>query len=118
MLIKTISLGVAFALAACASYPVPAERIANATASIRGAQEVGAAGQPQAALHLKLAQQQLQQAKAMVEDGKNERADYVAMRAQVDAELALAMAREAASRARAEQFAQQQMSQQPQPIMR
>ena len=94
-------------VAACASYPAPTERLANALASIRGAQEVGASGSPQAALHLKLAQEQATQAKALMDDGKNERAEYVAQRAQVDAELALAMAREAQAGAQAQNVAEQ-----------
>jgi hypothetical protein len=49
---------------------------------------------PEAALHLKLAQEQFDKGKALMDDGDNRRATYVLMRSRADAELALAMARE------------------------
>ena len=49
---------------------------------------------PQAALHLKKAQDHIAQAKALIADDENERADFVLQRAEADAELALAQARE------------------------
>jgi type III secretion system FlhB-like substrate exporter len=92
-----ITLFALLPLAACASYPVPTERLANTTAAIRGAQEVGASGTPQAALHLKYAEEELARAKRLVADGNNERAEAVAANAQSDAELSLALTREAAA---------------------
>jgi dsDNA-specific endonuclease/ATPase MutS2 len=59
---------------------------------------------PRAALHLKLADEQISQARQMIQNGDNERADYMTLRAYNDAELALAIAREETARKRAEQL--------------
>jgi hypothetical protein len=91
----TIIGALAIALGACGSYPPPTERMASSEATIRGAQEVGATGVPAAALSVKLAQEEVQKAKQLMQDGDNRRAELVLMRAQADAELALAQAREA-----------------------
>ena len=85
-----ISVGVG----ACASAPPPHERVATSEAAIRGAREVGSEQIPQAALHLKLAEENVQKAKALMKDGDNQVAAFVLLRAQADAELALALARE------------------------
>ena len=81
-------------LAACASMPPPHEREANSEAAIRAAREVGAQQNPQASLHLTLAQEQLDKAKGLMRNGDNEEAAFMLQRAQADAELALAMAHE------------------------
>jgi hypothetical protein len=94
---------VAVGLVACASTPAPHEREASSEASIRAANEVGAAQVPQAALHLKLAQEQLEKAKAQMKDGDNNDAAYTLLRAQADAELALSLARENKTRTEAQQ---------------
>ncbi|MGC4069064.1 MAG: DUF4398 domain-containing protein [Polyangiaceae bacterium] len=86
------------------SYPPPSDHLASAVAAARGAQEAGAHQVPRAALQLKLAEEQIAQARRMMEDGDNERADYMTLRAYNDAELALAIAREAAARTQAEQL--------------
>jgi hypothetical protein len=85
----------------CASTPMPADRLASAEAGIRGAQEVGADSVPQASLHLKMARDQVAQAKNLSESGDNERATLVLARAETDAELALALARENVARGEA-----------------
>jgi hypothetical protein len=95
----------AFPLAGCAGYPAPTEHLANSYANIRAAQEVGALSSPQAALHLKLAQEEQAKAKALVDDGKNEPADFMTMRANADAELSIALTREVAARGKAGQAA-------------
>jgi hypothetical protein len=79
---------------ACASAPAPYERLASSEAAVRGAREVGSEQVPQAALHLKLAEEGVQKAKALMRDGDNKAASFALMRAQADAELALALARE------------------------
>ncbi|HMI83771.1 MAG TPA: DUF4398 domain-containing protein, partial [Polyangiaceae bacterium] len=84
----------ALGLVACGSVPPPHEREASSQAAIRTATEMNAQQVPQAALHLKLAQEQFEKGKALMNDGDNGRASYVLMRAQADAELALALARE------------------------
>jgi len=94
---------VAVGLVACASTPAPHEREASSEASIRAANEVGAAQVPQAALHLKLAQEQLEKGKAQMKNGDNNEAAYTFLRAQADAELALSLARENKTRTDAQQ---------------
>jgi hypothetical protein len=66
----------------------------TAEAAIRGAEEVNASQIPRAALHLKLAQEQTDKAKRLMEDGYNERAELTLKRAQADAELAIAISKE------------------------
>lgn len=78
----------------CASFPPPAERLNTTEGAIRGAVEVGAEQIPRAALHLKLAQEQTEKARRLMEDEDNELADESLRRAQADAELAIAIARE------------------------
>jgi hypothetical protein len=85
---------IAFALTACAGKP-PTEHLAASMAAVNTAQSAGASKEPQAALHLKLAQEQIGQAQKMIEDDDFEEATRMTMRAQEDAELALAMTREA-----------------------
>jgi hypothetical protein len=85
----------------CAAPPVPAEKLASAEAGIRAASEVGAEGVPQAALHLKLARDEVEQAKGLVHGGDHDRATIVLDRAEADAELSLALARESGARAEA-----------------
>jgi len=92
--------------AACASYPEPTTHLAASMAAVRGAETAGAEQVPQAALHLKLAQEQLAQAESMINSDDNERADGMAIRAYNDAELALALAREAQSRQKLESYAE------------
>jgi len=97
------SLVVCAALAVgCGSYPAPTERVSSAEAAIRGAQEVGAGGIPAAALSVKLAQEEVQKAKQLMQDGDNKRAELILMRAQADAELALAQAREQQAKSEAD----------------
>jgi hypothetical protein len=94
-------LGLVCAATACGSFPPPNETLANSMASIRGAEEAGAAAVPKASLSLQLAREQLGKAKALLEDGKNEEAHYMALRAIQDAELANALAREEKARVEA-----------------
>jgi hypothetical protein len=94
-------------LAGCGSYPAPTERAASAEAAIRGAQEVGAGAVPSAALSVKLAQEEVQKAKQLMQDGDNKRAELILMRAQADAELALSQAREQQAKTEAEKAVEQ-----------
>ena len=81
-------------VAGCGSYPAPTERLTGAEAALRGANEVGALQIPRAALHLKLAEEQIEKAKRYMQDGYNQRAELALRRARADAELALAIAHE------------------------
>src|SRR5262252_8651861 len=93
--------------AGCGSYPPPTERVSSAEAAIRGAQEVGASSVPAAALSVKLAQEEVQKAKQLMQDGDNKRAELILMRAQADAELALAQSRESQAKNEAQQALEQ-----------
>jgi hypothetical protein len=93
-------LGIA-GMAGCASAPVPNAKVASSEAAIRAAQETGSKNDPQAALHLKLAEEQLENAKGLIRGNDNKRASYVLMRSQADAELAIALAHVASSNAQA-----------------
>jgi hypothetical protein len=84
--------------------------MASSEAAVRGAQEVGASSNPQAQLHLKLAQEQLAHAKQLMNEGENRRADFLLLRADADAELAIALAREVTTRTAAEQASSQVQS--------
>ena len=96
----TLALGAPaiVAIVGCGGAPLPADRLASAEAAARGAAEVGAEQAPQASLHLKMARDQIAQAKGLINQGDNERAGYVLSRAEVDAELALALTRETVAR--------------------
>lgn len=95
----------AFALSSTAcgsSLPPPSDRLATAEAAARSARELGADREPKAALHLKLAQEQIDSAKKLMGDGDNKRADLVLQRAGADAELAVMLAKENNAKAEAD----------------
>jgi hypothetical protein len=77
-----------------------------ANSAIRGAHEVGAEGQPQAAYHLQLARDQVGLAQRLTADGQNVEAKRMLLRAQMDAELAIALAGEGNDRADAQELQQ------------
>ena len=92
-IISAIIIGAS--VAACgATFPVPTQRMADAESAERSARELGAGSQPEAQLHLRLAQEQIAKAKSSVREGDNERADLLLVRAKADAELAVSLARE------------------------
>jgi hypothetical protein len=90
-------VGIGLIALACGGAPQPTERMVSAQAAVRAAKEVGADSVPQAQLHTKLAEEQVLQANKLIEEGENERAEMVLRRATADAELAVALAREAES---------------------
>lgn len=87
----------------CATAPPPVEKMEASQAAIRAAEELGAPKVPQAALHLQLAKEQSEAAKASLQQGERSRAEGLLMRASADAELALALARENQARGDAQQ---------------
>lgn len=94
------SLVTAPLIASCgAAVPPPTQRMADAQSAHRSAQELGANELPNAQLSLKLASDQIAQAEKAMSSGDNERANSLLIRAQADAELAIAQAREADSSA-------------------
>jgi hypothetical protein len=87
---------------ACASsMQPPVDRLASTDAAIRSARELGAQSDPQAALHLKLADDQVAQARHLMRDGENRRATLILERAKSDAELAVMMTKERAAKSEA-----------------
>lgn len=74
----------------------------SSSASIRAAEEVGAARTPQAALHLQLAKEEFEAARKMDNPEDRDHADRLLMRSQADAELALALARTEAEKTEAQ----------------
>jgi hypothetical protein len=90
-------------IAGCGSYPPPTERMTTAEAAIRGAEEVGASKVPQAALYMKLAQEQTEKAKRLMQDGYNEQAELELKRGQSDAELAISISKEQETVGRAQE---------------
>lgn len=91
---------VAALLPACGgSFPPPTERLADAQSAERSAQELGANSVPAAQLSLKLSQEQIAMAEKAMADKDYERADALLIRAQADAELAIAQAREKVAKA-------------------
>lgn len=100
--IKKLS-AICISLAGCASYPQPTDNLATSVGAVRGAQEAGAEQIPDAALHVRLAEEQNEKARQLMTDGENERAAYMADRAKADADLALAMAHEERARKQARQ---------------
>ena len=80
---------------ACGGSSLPPARVADTQSSISAAAAVGADQNPQAALHLKMARDQLKQAQSLLNDGKDEEASLVLKRADADAEVALMITREA-----------------------
>ncbi len=94
-----IAAPVALSIVACASFPAPTQHLSDAESAHRSALELGAANNPAAKLHVKLAEEQMTKAKALIVEGDNERADSLLIRSKADSELALALAREQGSNA-------------------
>jgi hypothetical protein len=83
----------------CATAP---PRTDAATSGIRAAEEVGATAIPQASLHLQLAKEELEQARQFAKKGDKKRAASMLLRAEADAELAVALSHGDAERLEAE----------------
>jgi hypothetical protein len=107
MRIVTIQLGILLLSTAtavgCGGAGAPNHKLVSAEAAIRGAHEAGASEHPKAKLHLTLAERQVSKAKLFMRDGNNRKASMILVRAQADAELAIALAREQVARAEAEE---------------
>ena len=99
----------------CAAKQVSANAIVSSQSSIRAAEEVGAAQEPQAALHLKLAKEEVAQAQALIADDKPHRAELLLARATADADLAMVLARQATNKAEAQRALDQIRTLQPMP---
>ena len=86
---------VTFSVVACGGSSLPPAKVADTQSSITAASAVGADQHPQAALHLKMARDQLKQAQGLIDDGKDDQAKLVLERADADAQVALMLTREA-----------------------
>jgi hypothetical protein len=102
-----LPLGVALA-AACGGGEAPTKQLADSQAAVRAASEVGADENPQAALHLKLARDQINKAQSLSRDGEQDAAKQLLTQAEADADLALILTREEQARMD-EQRAEQQL---------
>ena len=78
-------------IAGCASSPAVNKEAS--TSAIRAAEEVGASNVPNASLYLQLAKEQSEKAKALATKGDKEEAESMLLRAEADAELAVALSR-------------------------
>lgn len=114
-----VGAGLLLGLAGCAAgrpqVVVPPEQLVNSEVTIRRAEEAGAQQVPEAAQHLQWAREQTQQARRLLEKNQRDQAALYLERAEVDAQLALALAREAPARAEADRVLQQvqQLQQNP-----
>jgi uncharacterized protein DUF4398 len=91
----SVSLALLLSATACGgSFPAPRDQLASSEAALRAADVAGAPKSPQSALHLKRAKEQIEAARALMADEEYERADWTLKRAQADAELALAIAKQ------------------------
>ena len=95
MIKRILALALFVVLARCASAPVNTGNYTATEAPMRAAEELGASRVPEAALELKLAQDEMEQAKQFFKNGNKQRGDMMLLRAQADAELAVALAKEA-----------------------
>ena len=90
----------------CVSAHLPSSsHIESSEAAIRSARDLGAERIPDAAVHLELAQRQLDRARRYIDEGDADGARWMLVRADADAHLALALTREARSREAAEAMA-------------
>lgn len=96
------------AAAGCATTSISTQQLAESEGAARAAEEFGANEHPEAQLYLKLAHEQLNEAKALIEKKKDlERVPMLLERAQADAELALELSRSIEAREEADRLAKE-----------
>ena len=81
-------------LFACGGAQPPQARLTSAESAVRAAEVGGAEDIPRGKLHLKYARDQIVEARALMEAKDHEAADLVLQRAEIDAQYALALARQ------------------------
>ena len=81
--------------------------VADPGPTLQQAEQAGAATVPEAAQHLEWARQQTQGAQQLLAQNRRRDAELFLMRAEADAQLALALAREAPVRAEADRLLEQ-----------
>lgn len=90
---KTLAVSAASALMACGATAVPEAKMTRAVSAVRAAEAVNAEEHPDASLHLKMARDEIERATRHIEDGDDRDAERALDRAEVDAEVALHLAR-------------------------
>lgn len=100
----TLALLTAVAVA-CSKQTLPAARLSASEATIRSARDIGAEQVPEAAAHLELAQHQVARARQSIDDGDHDKARWLLLRADADAQLAKSLTEEARTRRIAEEMA-------------
>jgi hypothetical protein len=93
--------------AACGGYTVPPQHVTGAQTAIAAARGGGAAGDPQAANHLQLAEEQYNGARNLMSKGDEKQADLMLLRSQADAQLAQSLAQKSTANAETQQTVQQ-----------
>lgn len=94
---------VALAAVGCGGSSLSVDTVAQPQSEIRAAEEAGASSVPQAALHLKMAKDQLAQGDKLAANGDDGKASRAYGRSKSDAELALLLARHHAIKTKAQQ---------------
>ena len=102
-----LPLGIVLTAAGCGGSDMPSKQLADSQAAVRAASEVGADQNPQAALHMKMARDQIAKAQALSKEGEQDAAKQLLSQAEVDAELALTLTREQQARTDEEQAEKQ-----------
>jgi uncharacterized protein YpuA (DUF1002 family) len=97
-MVCAVTIAATAIIAGCTSAPLRTE---GSTSGIRAAEEAGAAKVPQASLHLQLAREELELVKELAAKGDKEKAASMLLRAEADAELAVALSREDKEKAEA-----------------
>lgn len=87
-------------LSACASGSSVLPQLVDARGTMRAADEMGASKHPDAALHLKLAEENTRRGVKLLEEGEPKEARRALESAELDAELAIALVNEHETRAR------------------
>ena len=113
--IRHLVIGAPFAWA-CASFPAPTQRLADAESLERRAEDVGANSSYAAQVSLRNTQAQLVQARRAMADGQNQRADVLLRRAQADGELTIAQARERTAQIDRDQAAKEAAARKTTPV--
>ncbi len=88
---------------ACAAGAAPARARTDAAAAVRAAHELGVGDTPEAALHMAFAEEAVAEGESLIRSGQMESAERALLRAHADAELAMALRREAMALAEAAQ---------------
>lgn len=81
--------------AGCAHTKAPQAELTASHGAIRAAEELHATDVPKANLHLQMAKENVERAEKLMNAGQNEEACFLLLRAKSDAELSLALAKEA-----------------------